>query len=199
MHPVRIAIDWDGTLWRCVDLWAALQNDPRFSYDNCATWDHPINWAGGLEAFKELLVLSHSPAVMAQGRNHYTFEGSIETHLELQAAGAVVALLTARLEEEIVSVLDVLSYHGVVPDLVASREPEAKVSYCLEHQFNLLIEDNPDTVRMAHAAGLAVTGLRHPYVAGVFDELGLASANTWHQLKPIIYRLTGLVPPSPLV
>src|SRR4249920_2365536 len=152
MHQIRLGVDWDGTVWQHITQWAELLGDTSYTYATCTTWEHPIDWAGGMDAFSALLKRSEQPEVMMAGWGRFMFAGAISVLQELQQAGVHLTLLTARPDHSLPILLTILARHDLAPDLTISQGSADKVGYCLQNGISLLIEDHPSTIRAAHAA-----------------------------------------------
>jgi phosphoglycolate phosphatase-like HAD superfamily hydrolase len=187
--PLRIGIDYDSTVWPTYEVWRKITGNPLFAPRHIATWDDPVTYAGGMEAFEELNRQSLTYEAM---NNHSPFPGCIDTLIELQGLGVHQSLITARPEADLAAVARILGDHGYAPAVAVSRSGIGKVQYCLENDISLLVEDEPDTIRAAHEARLMVTSLRYRYNAAVIDELDIPHDEDWYGLKPIIFELLGL-------
>jgi hypothetical protein len=185
----RIGVDYDSTIWPTYEVWRKITGNPLFDVEHIRDWNDPVDYAGGLEAFDQL---NRQSLTYESMNDHSPFPGCIDVLVELQELGAHQSLITAREEHALDAAVRILNKHGYKPAVAVSRQGRDKVQYCLEHDIELLIEDEPNTIRAAHEAGLLVASLRYHYNAAVIDELGIPHAHDWIELRSIIFRLLRL-------
>jgi hypothetical protein len=182
-------VDFDSTVWPIYDVWQRITGNPLFAPNHIHSWNHPVHYAGGPDAFTLLNQQSLTYEAMCL---HSPFPGSTETLVDLQERGVHESLITAREKHGLDAAVRILSDHGYKPEVAVTRSGIAKVEYCLANDIDLLLEDEPDTLLAAHEAGLRTASLRYPYNAAVIDRFSLAHAPDWFRLRPIIYRFLGL-------
>jgi phosphoglycolate phosphatase-like HAD superfamily hydrolase len=190
MNNRAVAIDFDDTWWQTVLVWRTITGNPIFAYENYLTWNHPEQWVGSRQAFYELEEKAQTYEAML---DFEPMPGAVETLLELRAHGIDQTFLTARKPHELEAIDRISALHGYQSDRTVSRSSKEKVAYCLEHGIRLMLEDNPSTIEAAHEAGITVVSLRYPYNAEIIDRLGIAHGNSWAELRPILWRLFGIV------
>ena len=143
---MRIAVDFDSTLWPMLPAMG-------FRYEDCPTWEHLPELCGGVPAmlarFEEIMSYEHM-------RLTPFFPGASDALRSLTARGAQLHLLTLRPEKFKGDVIRMLDDHQIdVVDVRCSLDLD-KTEHCLEEGIGVLIDDSPDTIAQAAAAGLDV-------------------------------------------
>jgi phosphoglycolate phosphatase-like HAD superfamily hydrolase len=100
--------------------------------------------------------------------------------------GAHAYVMTRRDNVFAADTLRFLTDEGLRFDGFACENPFDKVARCQQLGIDVIVDDHPDTIREAHHAGLHVLTLRYPFNAAVVDELGIAHADTWDELAPML-------------
>ena len=206
-HTITIGLDFDATLWDSTAVWRHHTGQPTFHNDNYATYSDPVAFAGGFDKFQQLLKetqtyeamkphqpLPHAIEVLTQLQRHHRWRPEIQWGrwgLSIRLARIHYVVITARSEDdELAAVYRILTEAGLQLREVVSCSGQAKVQYCLANGVAIHVEDEPETLRYAHAAtGLEVCGLRYLYNSQVLDELGIPHGHDWLELEYQLYRL----------
>lgn len=185
---IRVAYDFDDTVWPIMEVLQHLTGDLRFNAVTNPSWKHPVEYAGGPEAFEKLVAESCKPHVM---RHFQPFPGSIAALNRLEELNVELELLTARPDDALAAVVDILTANGHKPHAVTSKSGHDKVQYCLDNNVDALVDDAPHTIEAAHAAGLPIASLRWGHNSAVLDRLGIPYASDWHGLEFIVLQMLG--------
>src|SRR5437879_5284215 len=111
----KIGVDFDGTIWPTIDNWRHLSGDDRFQMEDCHSWDHPVEWAGGLAPFMELVDRGCSYEAMV---GHRPYPDAIKTLDWLQRAGHEVWIITARPDSALPAISQILAREKFRPKML---------------------------------------------------------------------------------
>jgi uncharacterized protein len=186
---MRIAIDVDSTLHHYWDVLsdAALR---RFGVD--LPYGEQYTW--GITRLKpEQLALviaeTHSDAVILAGR---PYPGAVETVRAWHEAGHYIHVTSHRAATAHDATARWLEAIGLpFDDLHCSGD---KVTRCCELKIDVLIDDSPENIRAALAAGLTAATIAHPWNEDVRDEEPVVSAADWDGLAAALAPLLARTP-----
>ena len=180
---MRVALDVDSTLYRLLEAMQRLPGGERIRYEICDTWAALIHLSGGLEQMKALLAQAMTYDAM---RDAGLFPGARAAVDALHEAGAEIHVMTCRPEAVAGDTERFLRDEGIRFHSFSCREPFDKIALCRQLGVRVIVDDQPDTLEQAHAAGIQALTLDHLYTREVVGRLGLRSASSWAELGPMV-------------
>ena len=178
---MRIAIDIDSTLH---DHWPLVAAAARRRFGVELPYDEQFPSAARRLCDDQLLVCiedTHSDEAIAGAR---PYPHAVETVNGWYASGHFIHITSHRSQRSLAATrrwLDAigLRYH----DLWCGED---KVAHCRRVGIELLIDDSPDTLLRAVAAGMLAAALRHPWNEHVCDAARVACATDWRGLGRVL-------------
>jgi phosphoglycolate phosphatase-like HAD superfamily hydrolase len=184
-----IAIDFDGVAWPLVDSLGQLPDCPewqgeRLTTQNCSTWDTVIDiWGQGLDyAFAKM----DEARSLENLRRIGLFAGFAEAMQTLEARSFRPTILSHNSEAACAGIRTYLDERGLGHIEMIAARPAEKIEWCLAEGAEILVDDAPDTIRAAHAAGLTPVAPRYLYNADAIAETGAIWGHDWKQLLPLL-------------
>jgi hypothetical protein len=178
---MRIAIDIDSTLHHYWDLLSASSRR-RFGIE--LPYEQQLTW--GItrlrpEQLAACIAETHSDANILAGR---PYPGCVQVVSRWHAAGHHVlvashrdpgcAPATARWLDDIG-----LPHHGLYCDF-------DKVSHCRQERIDVLIDDSPENLEAAAAAGIVAATLAHPWNRELCEVEPVICAADWPELERLL-------------
>jgi hypothetical protein len=185
---IRAAYDFDSTVWPIMDVMKHLTGDHRFDAETMSSWYHPVEYAGGDEAFADLTAKSCRLEVM---KRFAPFPGAIPALNRFQDRQVELTLLTARPDGTLDAVIDTLALHGHKPHQAVLCSGHDKVQYCLDRGIGILADDAPHTIELACQAGLPIATLLWGYNKDVVKRYHVPHATSWAGLEFIMAQMLG--------
>jgi phosphoglycolate phosphatase-like HAD superfamily hydrolase len=183
-----IIIDIDGTLYDATPLLA-----------ECLARRHGIvlvpaeykewNWWNVLLTHDEIGHLFdddfHAPEAIMSA---VPYEGAVEAVTAWQSSGHPIHIISHRLPEKDAPTLAWLNKIGIFPDAFVNSYSINKVAYAIKHGAALIVDDKPEIIRDAVAAGVCIATIIHPYNGAVIAELGgtVIAASDWRTLAALV-------------
>jgi FMN phosphatase YigB (HAD superfamily) len=171
---VRIAIDIDSTLhpyWELFARAARKRFGVELPYEQQVTWHTPELRP---EQFKAVIADTHSDqAILAA----VPFPGAVETIRGWREAGHEIYIVSHRHAGAREATERWLERIGLAYDGLDFSED--KVAYAVHVGVRLLIDDSPENLSAAVAAGIAGATISHPWNRDVCEEEGLVCAGDW--------------------
>jgi hypothetical protein len=189
---VRFVCDFDGIAYPFVSGVATHPSAERLALENCWTWETPIEIAG--PAWPEALAHGLSYETMRAVGLFPDFKPAME---RLRAVGVVPLLRTHRPPDALAAVQRLLAEEGLGWLDVAAATPQEKIDLCLAEGISVLVDDHPQTLAAAHAAGLRAMALRFPYNSEMIERLGVEEAPDWDVLAGLILAVLRAEPGRP--
>lgn len=194
----EIAIDFDGTAWSLVNSLGQLPGIPKWqgevlTHENCSTWDTVIEvWGPDTDvafAFEKM-----AEARRVDRLRHFgLFPGFARAVHVFKANGFKPTILSHNGDACIASIETYLAEQGIDAPVVAAK-PKEKIAWCLEREA-ALVDDAPETILMAHEAGVPLTSLRFLYNAEAIDKTQTPWGRDWFELLPLTLMTLGVRAP----
>ena len=191
---MRIAIDIDSTLHHYWDQFAAAAKK-RFGVD--LPYEHQITWEVDRLRPEQVRTCVRETHRDENVRAAVPYPGAVEAVRRWHAAGHYILVTSHRAVECDGATSRWLDAIGLPYDLLHCSYD--KISHCVEHGIDLLIDDSPLNLAAALEAGMAAATLRHPWNEDVCESEPIICAADWPALEtalePLLGR-TGLAAPS---
>jgi FMN phosphatase YigB (HAD superfamily) len=171
---VIVAIDIDSTLhpyWEQFQRAARKRFGIELPYEEQVTWDVPELRP---EQFKVVLADTHKPEAILAAK---PFPGAVETIREWHEAGHRIHVVSHRHAGAAEATERWLHEIGLPYDGLDLSED--KIAYAARVGVELLIDDSPENLLAATAAGIRAATLSHPWNRDVCEEEGLVCADDW--------------------
>jgi FMN phosphatase YigB (HAD superfamily) len=181
---VRIAIDIDSTLHPYWELFAQVARK-RFGvelpYEQQVTWHTPELRP---EQFKAVIADTHSDKAILAAQ---PFPGAVETIRAWHEAGHEIHVVSHRHAGARQATQRWLEQIGLPYDALDCSDD--KVAYSVRAGIELLIDDSPENLGAALAAGIAGATILHPWNRDLCEEEGLVCAEDWPALAQALAPL----------
>jgi phosphoglycolate phosphatase-like HAD superfamily hydrolase len=191
--PPQIMLDFDSTVFCLLDAMRLCTNGERVSYADCPTWAGLIELCGPegdhlttkdrlhimLDVFSEAMTFEHMSSLGEKA----IFAGADRALQRMHAAGVKIHVLTDRPDDRMEGTARFLNEYNIPFDSIHRVSGRDKAAWCVENGVHVMIDDHPETIEQAHAAGLTVLSLAQLYNAEVAAELGLELAGSWDELE----------------
>jgi FMN phosphatase YigB (HAD superfamily) len=174
---VRIAIDIDSTLhpyWELFARAARKRFGVELPYEQQVTWHTPELRP---EQFKAVIADTHSDQAILAAQ---PFPGAVETIRGWHEAGHEIHVVSHRHAGAREATARWLEQIGLPYDALDCSED--KVAYGVREGIELLIDDSPENLTAALAAGIAGATILHPWNRDVCEEEVLVCAEDWPAL-----------------
>jgi FMN phosphatase YigB (HAD superfamily) len=177
---VRIAIDIDSTLhhhWPLVDAAA------RRRFGVALPYEEQFPWAARRLDDDQLRICiedTHSDEAIAGPR---PYPHAVET-VNRWHAGHAIHVVSMRPERSVAATARWLDAIGLRRDELWCGDE--KVAHCRAVGIELLIDDSPETLRRAVAAGIRAATLRHPWNEPLWSAPEIATAADWQELARVL-------------
>jgi len=178
---VRIAIDIDSTLHHHWPLLAAAAKR-RFGVD--LPYEQQFPWASRRLSEEQLGVCikdTHSNEAIASAR---PYPHAVETVNGWYDSGHSIHITTHRAERSMTATRRWLDDIGLRHHELSCGYD--KVARCRQIGIDLLIDDSPNNLLRALAAGILAATLRHPWNQHVCDAPHVTSAADWRELARVL-------------
>lgn len=180
-----IAIDFDGTAYPLIDALASLPETPllngkRLSREDVVSWQTMVDLYGG---FEQMCIEMDKARTLEVMRSTGLYPGFAEAVAALRRAGIKPVIVSHNNSGSIDNIREYLRELGLHLEVV-SAEPSEKIAWCEKHDVKVLVDDAPDTIRKAKAAGLIPASLRYRYNSEAISEVGAIVATSWEILLP---------------
>ena len=175
---MRIAIDIDSTLHHYWDQFAAAAKR-RFGVE--LPYERQLTWGVDRlrpEQLRACVVETHSEENVLAA---VPYDGAVETVRRWHAAGHFILITSHRAVECNAATTRWLSDIALPYDLLHCSYD--KISHCVEHNVDLLVDDSPVNLVNALDAGMAVATIRHPWNADVCESEPVICADDWPALE----------------
>ena len=178
---MRIAIDIDSTLHHHWPLVAAAAKR-RFGVE--LPYEQQFSSASVRlteEQLRACIEDTHADAAIAGAR---AYPHAVETIDGWYDGGHYIAIASHRAERSVPATRRWLEAIGLrYHELFCGED---KVAHCRAIGIELLVDDSPDTLRRAVAAGIRAATLRHPWNAELHDAPDVVSAADWPALARLL-------------
>jgi len=175
---MRIALDIDSTLH---DYWTVLARIARARYGIDLRYEEQRDWhipALAGDALVHCVEESHSDENILAAE---PYPGAVETVRAWKERGHWIHVTSHRRPTAAKATARWLARIGLpYDDLHCSFD---KVSRCVELGIDLLVDDSPVNLVRAHAAGISVATILHPWNEEVVAEYGFTAARDWAELR----------------
>jgi phosphoglycolate phosphatase-like HAD superfamily hydrolase len=192
-----ICVDFDGVAWSLVDSLGHLPGCPtwngkRLSLKNCDSWNTVIDvWGEGTDvkfAFEKM-----DEARSVERLRHFglfpNFASSIN---RLKARGLRPHILSHNSDVAIAGIEQYLREQGLDLPLIQAK-PAEKIAWCLEHGSPVIVDDAPETIIAAQAAGLTPIAPRYLYNADAIDQTNCPYTDKgWPALEHLVLTALGI-------
>ena len=182
---MRIAIDVDSTLHHYWDQFAAAAKR-RFGVE--LPYDRQLTWAIERlrpEQLRACVKETHSDENVLAA---VPYDGAVETVRRWHQAGHFILITSHRAVECNAATSRWLSDIALPYDLLHCSYD--KITHCVEHKVDLLVDDSPVNLVGALDAGMAAATIRHPWNADVCESEPVVCAEDWpaleRALKPLL-------------
>jgi hypothetical protein len=201
-RPTEIGIDFDGVAWSLVNSLGLLPDCPLWkgevlTHDNCDDWETVIEiWGPGTDVEFAFTKMDEARA-LERLRRFGLFPRFAEAIATFRANGITPTIISHNSEEALAGIRTYLDELGLELEIVRAR-PADKIAWCQERNAPL-VDDAPETIRLAAESGVALTAPRYPYNAKAIDETGTVWAsmrNGWSELLPLTLMNLGVKNPS---
>jgi uncharacterized HAD superfamily protein len=157
-----ILVDIDSTLYDADPVYLKYFDrlyGVRVTPAMCDDYDF---WKGriSLEQFQTVIAYLHSDAEILAAR---PYPGAVATLRAWQAAGVEIHIVSDRKPATIPATRRWLTDRRVPSDAIVLESRMDKLAYARSHGLSLLIDDKPDLLRAAVAAGLGAASIAHAY------------------------------------
>jgi beta-phosphoglucomutase-like phosphatase (HAD superfamily) len=178
---VVLAIDIDSTLHPYWEQFAAASRK-RFGvdlpYEEQVTWDVPELRP---EQFKVVIADTHSAKAILAAK---PFPGAVETITAWHEAGHEIHIVSHRHAGAREATEQWLRQIGLPYDGIDCSTD--KIAYAVSVGAGLLIDDSPENLLAAVAAGIRAATLSHPWNRDVCEEEALICADDWPGLAAVL-------------
>lgn len=183
---MRIAIDIDSTLHH---YWDRLSDSARRRFGVELPYDEQLTWGITRLRAHQLEVCiddTHSEAAILAGE---PYPGAVETVNAWHARGHFIHVTSHRAERCRPATAQWLERIGLRhDDLHCSYD---KVARCVELRIDLLIDDSPENIQRALAAGMTAATIRHPWNEELCETEEVLCAADWRELAARLEPLLG--------
>ena len=185
-RALQIMLDLDSTVFPLMPAMAMHAGGERVNYADCPSWFGLADLCAGEtpdERLQTMLALFNKAWEPDTMRAVGAFPGAVETVKALVEHGVKIHVFTHRPEnlyDSTVTYLDEidLPYHELVV------HPKAdKVAYCNQHGIQVAVDDHPDFIERASAAGIDVRALQFHYNAEQIAAAGIPVTRDWTTLS----------------
>jgi beta-phosphoglucomutase-like phosphatase (HAD superfamily) len=183
---VIVAIDIDSTLhpyWEQFERAARKRFGVELPYAEQVTWHTPELRP---EQFKAVIADTHTPAAILAAK---PFPGAVETVRAWHEAGHQIHVVSHRHAGAREATERWLQQIGLPYDGLDCSED--KIAYSVRVGAELLIDDSPENLSDAVAAGMRAATIAHPWNADVCEEEGLICAEDWPALARALAPVLG--------
>ena len=197
--PTEIGVDFDGVAWPLVEAIGSLPDCPlldgeRFGYKNCATWDSVVEIWGPETDIHFAMAKMDEARGLDYLRRFGLYEGFARALRTFELNGLRPTILSHNTDAALANVETFLGEQGIKAPIVAAK-PKEKIAWCLERNAPL-IDDAPETIHLAHEAGVVATAPRYLYNAEVIDETSTPWGRDWSELLPLTLLALGVKSPA---
>jgi hypothetical protein len=178
---MRIAIDIDSTLHH---YWDLLSDSSRRRFGIELPYEEQLTW--GItrlrpEQLELCITETHTDANILAGR---PYPGAVEAVSRWHAAGHHVLVASHRdprcSDATAAWLTEIgLPYDGLYCDF-------DKVSHCRQEQIDVLIDDSPENLALAAAAGIVAATLSHPWNRELCELEPVICAEDWPALERVL-------------
>lgn len=177
----QVMVDVDSTVYPLLDAIATRPDGQRVSYENAREWSCLTGLVEGglprlLELFGECMVYE----VM---RHHPPLPGAAAALQTMRDHGLTLHVMTQRPPHYAEDTQRYLREFGVPYDSFICDLEHDKLQLCQQRGISILIDDHPQLLARAHAAGLTALSLHWPYNAEVIREHQLPRSHSWADLS----------------
>jgi uncharacterized protein len=186
---VIVAIDIDSTLhpyWEQFARAARKRFGVELPYSEQVTWEVPELRP---EQFETVIADTHKPEAILAAK---PFPGAVETIRAWHEAGHQIHVVSHRHAGAADATARWLQLIGLPYDGLDLSED--KVPYAVRVGAELLIDDSPENLTAAVAAGLQAATLSHPWNRDVCEEEALICADDWPALARALAPVLGGAP-----
>jgi hypothetical protein len=194
----EIAIDFDGTAWSLLNSLGQLAGIPKWqgevlTHENCSTWDTVVEiWGPDVDVAFAFEKMAEARDV-SRLRQFGLFDGFARAINVFEANGFKPTILSHNSDTCIAGITEYLSEQGINAPVISAK-PKEKIEWCLERQA-ALVDDAPETILMAHEAGVPLTSLRFLYNAEAIDQTQTPWGRDWSELLPLTLMTLGVKNP----
>ncbi len=180
---MKLALDIDSTIFPMLEAVTRHEDGRHIRLSDITEWHHLADLLGGVKPMFEVLGDVFTYDFMA-GVGLYP--GAAGWARRLHAEGHEIHVMTARPDECEADTRRFLSDQGVPFDSLRCTLVMDKAALCVQEGIGVIVDDQPQTIEDAHAAGLQVLTLAHEYNREVRERLGVPGAGSWAQLGPMV-------------
>ncbi len=175
---MRIAVDIDSTLHH---YWVQFAAAAKRRFGVALPYDQQLTWHVSQlrpEQVKACVRETHSEEQVLAAE---PYEGAVETIREWHDAGHFILVTSHRAVECEGATTRWLEKIGMPYDLLHCSYD--KVTHCVEHKIDWLIDDSPENLLRALEAGIAGATITHPWNLDVCETEPVVCAENWHGLR----------------
>lgn len=176
-----VAVDLDSTLWPLLQAMQKLPGGERVRIEDCPAWDLLPKLCGGVPKMLELFRQAMTYESMAATP---LLPGAGEAMRALADQGVSIHIMTTRPADRYADTERFLREQEIPFATLTVQDPFDKIALCDELGVRVIVDDQPDLLEKAHAAGMDALTLRYRYNQGVIQALGLGHADHWDDLLP---------------
>lgn len=178
----KLGLDVDSTLYPLIDAMGLLPGGDRVSYAALTNWDALPELCGGLD---EMLALFDEAMAFEMMERVGLYSDAVEQIQQIAASGVEIVIVTDRPSNRMADTEDFLHSAGIPFASVEKKRSGEKVEYCLVNGIDVLVDDHPQTIAQAAAAGLPILALDQAYNRPDRPEACKAYPS-WRELGPAV-------------
>jgi hypothetical protein len=180
-QKMDVILDVDATIYPLVDAIRTIPGGEACSLEICDTYGALPGMITPPHTFRDVL---HDAQQYEKMMEIGYIPSAHEACLHLHEAGARLHVVTHREPEYRNDLIRFLNdtkfpYTSVECDYAINKIQAAQIKGA-----QLIIDDHPQTIQDAHAAGILIRSLRYRYNSEVLSNLGLKLCDTWDELLP---------------
>ncbi len=169
----KLIVDFDSTLFPLLDALADRRGD-GLSYEACHTWDTLTDWEGGVDN----MLHSFEKVMGASMLNYKPFPYAAAMCRALWSEGVNIYVVTDRPDHLTNYCYEWLNAHDIPFSQFLGNTPY-KVYLAEEMGAIGMVDDKPETIRVAHRHDLPITSLAHPYSSTAAATLHVPVYEDW--------------------
>lgn len=181
----RILVDIDSTLYPANEIFLRLFREMYgIELGTIRHWDFYQRHMDDAEFGRFISEHFHAEHEILAAR---PFRGAVEALRAWADAGARIHIVSDRLPNKRAATRRWLQRIGVPCERLVVRSPIDKIAYARRARIDLIVDDRPDTLAAAVAAGIPAATLVYPYNRRVLAEHpGIMRARSWTALRALV-------------
>jgi uncharacterized HAD superfamily protein len=190
--PRRLLVDIDGTLYYDFPVYRRFFRQlygVSLRKADVQIWDFFLPYLSREQFDVVIREGLHAPATILSNK---PFAGAVEVLSRWHAAGTEIHIISARAPARLAVTEAWLDAWGIPFSVLVCDNPIDKVAYARENNCELLIDDKPQTIEAAMAAGLVAASIRTNWTQSVKARYPqLLVARSWTALGSMVERALG--------